>query len=290
MGGIRHGKALKPSLQGAWGFSYNNFNKNAIPTFLAFPQPIRILTLPLSLDKRSDLVPRFRKVALFNSLSDADLESVACHFYEASYDKETVIFYERDLPGDTGSKIYFVLKGCVKLVKYSSDGESTIVRLSSVGEFFGVTGALTDKPMPYSAEALTATTVLYIEKSNFVRLATRFPQVSLAMLVALGEVLWFNYETHNQVVKRTDARVSKILLYHFKRDGYVETPEGKLLNIHLPHDYIASMTGIAYEESVRIISRLKKMHLCINYLRGGKIVITNLEKLFELAQGDDGIC
>ena len=104
------------------------------------------------------------------------------------------------------------------------------------------------------------------------------------MVVALGEVLWFNYETHNQVVKKTDARVSKIIMYHFRRDGATDTPDGKLLNINLPHDYIASMTGIAYEESVRIISRLKKNYGCINYLRGGKIVVTDLDKLTELAQ------
>lgn len=243
--------------------------------------------MALSLENKSDLIPKFRKIPLFETLSDQALQEIASYFYEANYDKETVIFYERDLPGDTGSKIYFVLKGCVKLVKYSSDGESTIVRLSSVGEFFGVTGALTDKPMPYSAEALTDSTVMYLEKNNFIKLVERFPQIAIGMITALGQVLWFNYETHNQVVKKTDARVSKILLYHFKRDGFTETPDGKQLNIQLPHDYIASMTGIAYEESVRIISRLKKMYGCINYLRGGKIVITNLDKLSEIAQTED---
>jgi CRP-like cAMP-binding protein len=241
----------------------------------------------LSLENKNDLVSRFRKVPLFETLSEQELREISSYFYEANYDKETVIFYERDLPGDTGSKLYFVLKGCVKLVKYSSDGESTIVRLSSVGEFFGVTGALTDKPMPYSAEALTDSTVMYVEKSNFIKLVERFPQIALGMITALGQVLWFNYETHNQVVKKTDARVSKILLYHFKRDGYTQTPDGKQLNIQLPHDYIASMTGIAYEESVRIISRLKKTYGCINYLRGGKIVITDLDKLSEIAQTED---
>lgn len=243
--------------------------------------------MALSLESKSDTLPKFRRIPLFNSLKDSELESIASFFFEASYDKETVIFYERDMAVDTGSKIYFVIGGCVKLVKYSTDGESTIVRLSSVGEFFGVTGALTDKPMPYSAEALTDTTVLYIEKSNFIRLVERFPQIALGIITALGQVLWFNYETHNQVVKKTDARVSKILLYHFKRDGFTETPDGKMLNIQLPHDYIASMTGIAYEESVRIISRLKKMYGCINYLRGGKIVITDLDKLSELAQAEE---
>jgi CRP-like cAMP-binding protein len=230
---------------------------------------------------------KLRSIHLFDTLTDADLETLAPFFHETSFDKETVIFYERDLSSETGSKIYFVLKGCVKLVKYSSDGESTIVRLASVGEFFGVTGALTDKPLPFSAEALTDSTVMYIDRDHFIKLVEKFPKVALSMIVELGQVLWFNYETHNQVVKKTDARVSKILLYHLKRDGYEETPDGKLLKINLPHDYIASMTGIAYEESVRIISRLKKNYGCINYLRGGKIVITNMEQLKILAQADD---
>jgi hypothetical protein len=71
------------------------------------------------------------------------------------------------------------------------------------------------------------------------------------------------------------------------RDGHEETPAGQQLKILLPHNYIASMTGIAYEESVRIVSRLRKQYNCIQYLRGGKIIITNLKQLKELAQGDD---
>ncbi len=237
-----------------------------------------------------DLVEKFRTIKLFRNFTEAEIEDIAPHFQETRFDKESVIFYERDLPEETGAKIYFVLKGCVKLVKYSSDGESTIVRLASVGEFFGVTGALTGKPYPFSAEVLNDTGVMYVTRDQLTNLARKYPQIALNMVVELGEVLWFNYETHNQVVKKTDARVSKILMYHLKRDGAEETADGKLLKINLPHEYIASMTGIAYEESVRIVSRLKKMHGCINYLRGGKIVVTNLEKLKEIAQADETWC
>ena len=240
----------------------------------------KIPSLPL----RPDIVSKIRKIRLFDTLSDTEVQTIASWFYETHFEKETVVFYERDLASKSGSKIYFVMDGCVKLVKYSTDGESTIVRLSSCGEFFGVTGALTNKPSPYSAETLTDTTVLYVEKSNFIRIVERYPAIAINLVVALGEVLWFNYETHNQVVKKTDARVSKIIMHHFRRDGFKDTPDGKLLNIHLPHDYIASMTGIAYEESVRIISRLKKNYGCINYLRGGKIIVTDIDKLTELAQ------
>jgi hypothetical protein len=38
---------------------------------------------------------------------------------------------------------------------------------------------------------------------------------------------------------------------------------------------------------VRIVSRLKKQHGCIQYLRGGKIILTNVAKLKELTlEGD----
>ncbi len=230
---------------------------------------------------------KLRTIKLFQQFEDAALLSIAAKCYESHFDKETAIFYESDLPSETGRKVYFVLEGCVKLVKYSSDGESTIVRLASKGEFFGVTGAITNQPLPFSALAFMDTNLLTLDIENFRKVVFEYPNLALDMVVALGEVLWFNYETHNQVVKRTDARVSKIILYHLMRDGYEETPAGQQLNILLPHNYIASMTGIAYEESVRIVSRLRKQYDCIQYLRGGKIIITNLKQLKELAQGDD---
>ena len=234
-----------------------------------------------------DIVKKFEAIKLFKGMSLRALEQIAPQFSVARYDKESVVFYERDIPSDSGGKIYCVVSGCVKLVKYSSDGESTIVRLASVGEFFGVTGALTDHPYPFSAEVLNETELLSIGQEQFRDVVRQYPEIALNMVVELGEVLWFNYETHNQVVKKTDSRVSKIILYHLKRDGAEKTADGLQLNILLPHEYIASMTGIAYEESVRIVSRLKKMHCCINYLRGGKIVITDLAKLRGVAQTDE---
>lgn len=258
------------------------FQKGVVPRM--YQPSARLLSLETD---KALLLKKLHRIALFKSLKDSSLLELSKWLYESHFDKETVIFHESDLPSETGRKIYFVLEGCVKLVKYSSDGESTILRLASLGEFFGATGALTNNPLPFSAMALMDTNVLTMDYEHFREMVHKFPEIALDMVVALGEVLWFNYETHNQVVKRTDARVSKIILYHLNRDGHSEVPEGKLLNIHLPHDYIASMTGIAYEESVRIVSRLKKQHGCIQYLRGGKIILTDVDKLKELAQGEE---
>jgi CRP-like cAMP-binding protein len=230
------------------------------------------------------VLARFKSVDLFADMPDNQLLALAAGFYETTVDKDTVIFYERDLPADFGNRIYFVLNGAIKLVKYSTDGESTIVRMVSNGEFFGVTGVMTGQPMPFSAEAQTTTTLLYVERSHFERIIEQYPKLALKMVADLGKVLWFSYETHNQVVKKTETRVAKIILHHMRRYGHATTAEGFQLTMLLPHDYIASMTGIAYEESVRIVSRLKKQLGCINYMRGGKIVITDLKTLQSVAQ------
>lgn len=242
--------------------------------------------LPIEKDPATTL-EKLRCIRLFARMSDSELLDLAADIQECHYDKETIIFYESDLPSETGRRVYFVLQGCVKLVKYSTDGEDTIVRLASAGEFFGVTGALTNRALPFSAIAYTDTNMLTVDQEHFESMIRRYPQLAMDMLVSFGEMLWFHYETHNQVVKRTDARVSKIIYYHLQRDGYTQTAEGKQLNLLLSHHYIASMTGIAYEESVRIISRLKKEHNCIKYLRGGKIIVTDMNALKHLAQGDE---
>jgi CRP/FNR family transcriptional regulator, cyclic AMP receptor protein len=180
---------------------------------------------------RTDMSPaailtKFKTIGLFADLADNQLLAIAPNFYETTVEKDTVVFYERDLPQDFGNRIYFVLSGAVKLVKYSADGESTIVRMVSVGEFFGVTGVMTGQPMPFSAETQTNTTLLYIERQQFEKLIEQHPRIALKMVADLGKVLWFSYETHNQVVKKTDTRVAKIILHHMRRDGVTPTAEG----------------------------------------------------------------
>ncbi|MBK8190582.1 MAG: Crp/Fnr family transcriptional regulator [Vampirovibrionales bacterium] len=235
----------------------------------------------------ADELEDFHQIRLFRDLGRAETLAILDVFQEAHYPRDQVIFYQRDLPSASGARIYFVMSGCVKLVKYSSDGEGAIVRMVAQGEFFGVTGALTSKPYPFSAEALFESRIISISSEDFIALTRQYPQLALNMITELGEMLWFTYETHNQVVKKSDARVAKIILHHLNREGAEPTPQGMLLKTQLPHEYLASMTGITYEESVRIISRLKKTNACIAYHRGGKITITDLDALIAIAQTEE---
>jgi CRP-like cAMP-binding protein len=231
----------------------------------------------------TDVASRLKKLPVFKEFTEQDLYGLQDVFHFSHCNKDSVVFYEADQPRLTGSRIYFLIEGSIKLVKYSIEGESTIVRLVAEGEFFGLTSALLQQPYPFSAEALQNSSLLYIHQDKLEKICATHPRLALNLMAEMGQYLWFNYETHNQVVRKSEARVAKILLHHLHKEGGFQTAEGLQLKVQLPHDYIASMAGIAYEESVRIISRLKKQSECIQYLRGGKILITDLSKLKELA-------
>jgi len=236
---------------------------------------------PVSMES---LIEALQAFPLFSSLDLQTLKQLERTMSLQHCTKDETIFYEQDTPSENGGRIYFLIAGCVKLIKYSSEGESTIVRLVAAGEFFGVTGALNKKPYPFSAEASTDTVLVSMTRADFLQMIEQSPKIAVEIICSLGELLWFNYATHNQVVKKSETRVAKIILYHYQREGAKSVDEGLEINIRLPHEYVASMTGIAYEESVRIISRLRKQHQCIQYLRGGRMIITDLPKLETLAQ------
>lgn len=204
-------------------------------------------------------------------------------FYESLFTQESVLFYEGDLPDPQKSKLYFILEGAGTLLKHSTEGEGVVFRLLSEGDFFGLTNALTHAPYPFTARVQAHTRVLSLYEEDLRQMVNEAPSLGLDFSLQLGQLLWLRYETHNQVLKKTEARLAKLLLYHFHKTGVHQTDQGWMLNTLLPHHYLASMLGISYEESVRTLSRLRRQFKCIHYKRGGHMLISDLEELKRLS-------
>ena len=83
-----------------------------------------------------------RRVPLFETLSDADLNSFADFIRERSYPKGSVIVFEDD-PGDA---LYVVASGQVKVVLVAEDGREVILSVLGPGSFFGEMAILDDEP------------------------------------------------------------------------------------------------------------------------------------------------
>ena len=82
---------------------------------------------------------------------------------------------------------------------------------------------------------------------------------------------------HTHCAART--RLARLILrYQLRENGAIETP--------LPHQVLARMAGITYEESVRIIGEWTHDDSpMLEYRRGGHILVRDPDRLAAMAEG-----
>ncbi len=110
------------------------------------------------------------------------MRSTATTFKDAGKDfpRGTVLFKE----GDTGSEMYLINSGEVRLSRNTKQGK-VILGTLGFGEFFGEMSVITNEPRTITAEALTDCRLNVISKDVLETLVTGNPLVALSILKKL---------------------------------------------------------------------------------------------------------
>ena len=74
-----------------------------------------------------------KKIHLFSSLSDKEIEHLITKLIIKKFKKSETILYEED----TSEFMYIILLGKVKAVRMTEDGKEIILAVHQAGEFFG---------------------------------------------------------------------------------------------------------------------------------------------------------
>lgn len=172
-----------------------------------------------------------------------------------------------------------LLMGAVQVLKSAHSGKETTIRLVRPGEIFGWAALLDGGPAPATARALTRARVLKIPRATLTALMAEDPAFALRLLLTLCERLRDVHEQlHDVVSERARTRLARLILRHQRGDRGAPTP--------LPHQVLARMAGIAYEESVRIIGEWSHgPRPLVSYGRGGRITVLDPEALAAVAEG-----
>lgn len=85
--------------------------------------------------------------------------------------------------GDPAREVFFVQRGRVELV--TETGGATRTETLGVGDFFGETALVDDQPHSATAKALTAFTLVKIDRATFQQLAAAHAEIPARMLAAL---------------------------------------------------------------------------------------------------------
>ncbi len=212
-----------------------------------------------------------KNAAIFEDLEDRDFARISACGVEKNYKKGDVILMEEE----SGSALFVIIKGEVKVVRIGDDGREVILSILGPSDIFGEMALLDGETRSASVIALEQAELFMIHRKDFLALLHEYPSIAISLLRHL-----------TQRLRRADALIKSLSLkdaYH--RVGYVvlqfadergRIKQGKVEVDNLPvQQEIANMAGTTRETVSRTFSKMEKLKL-IN-VNGNSIVIQDYE-------------
>jgi CRP/FNR family cyclic AMP-dependent transcriptional regulator len=174
--------------------------------------------------------------------------------------------------GDPAKGVKYIQKGGVKLSVVSEGGKEAVVAVLGPGDFFGE-GCLAGQPVCMAtATAITPTSILFIEKSEMIRVlhaehafSDRFISHMLTRNIRIEEDLI------DQLFNSSEKRLARTLLL-LARYGKEDQPHGVLPN--LSQETLAEMVGTTRSRVNFFMNKFRKLGF-IKY-NGGLQINTSL--------------
>jgi CRP/FNR family transcriptional regulator len=132
--------------------------------------------------KQAALVNTLRSCRLFAGLPPTDLNAIAAITVVKSLDKGGYLFNE----GEPAYGFYIVQKGAINIHRVNPLGKEQVIRIFRAGESFAEATLATATGYPADARAVESSQVLLVQKSGFLALLQRQPDLALRMLASMS--------------------------------------------------------------------------------------------------------
>ncbi len=124
-------------------------------------------------------------VPLFEPLDDEGRALLAAQLDEVEFAAGQLIFKR----GDPGGSIFIVAQGDVDIYVEDTTGQRIVFETARSGDFFGELSLLDGDPRSATAQAITETKALRVDRADLKLLFTRHPDAALAVLGVIGRRL-----------------------------------------------------------------------------------------------------
>lgn len=219
-----------------------------------------------------------KEIPIFYSLSEIELEEILTNIEHFCFKKDEIIFNE----GDLISNLIIISNGTIKLSKTTHDGKEQIIRILSIGDFFGELSLFNDDYISnFSATAVNNVTICAVSKKNMDKVLSNNPHITLKILNEVSKKLM---QTENLATclasNDVDHRIICMLLEF--ADKYSKEVNGKIqVNIPLNREGMANYCGITRETMSRKLSKYEQDGL-FEFKGLKKLIIKDLDKMKEL--------
>jgi CRP-like cAMP-binding protein len=226
--------------------------------------------------ERIDLSEVLHKTALFSSLSQPELQTLAAKTARKFYGAGELLFYE----GEACRGLHVISRGRVRIFKSSAGGREQVLAMNGPGEPIAELPVFDGGPYPASAMAVEETEIAFISRRDFQDYCLDHPEVSLKVLAIVGARLRRLVGIIEELSFTTiRQRLVSVLLRLAQSEGK-KTARG--IEVLLPgsHQELASQLGTVRELVSRNLTRLQAEGLLA--VDGRQIVIKDVKGLAAL--------
>jgi CRP-like cAMP-binding protein len=215
-------------------------------------------------------------VPIFTELDQNTLDEIAKIGIRKIFKKDSIILFEHE----TGSALFIIASGKVKISRVSDDGKEVILSILSDSDFFGEMSILDGQNRSANVTAIEDTDMFLIQRPDFINLLLTRPEVSIALLQELTTRLRSaDMKIKSLSLKDAEGKVATVLLQLADDLGKIKQGKVEIEKLPYQHD-LANMAGTSRETISRTLHNFAKRGLI--ELEGNKIRILNYEKFKEL--------
>ena len=219
-------------------------------------------------DSGPSIADVLKETALFSTLSEAEVASLASRTLSPSYLSGQLIFSE----GAPCAGLYIVSRGRVRIFKISPSGREQVLALegprSSVAELPVFDGG----PYPASAAAVEPSELLFISRRDFRALCLEYPEISLKILQVVGARL---RRLVGIIEELSFTTVRHRLISWIIRQA--KSQDGLRFTLGASHQELAAQIGTVRELVSRNLARLQAQEFI--GINGRQVTILDLEGL-----------
>ncbi len=215
-----------------------------------------------------------RQIPLFKTLAAAEEEQLAVMMELVSKGRYSTIFK----PGDASDRLFFLVKGVIKISTHSADGKEVIKALLHPNAMFGERGLIGEKERQDFAQALKEEVQLYaIRVEDFQLLMRRnFDLCNKVMQLFGNQLIHTENRLESLLFKDARTRIIEFIKEAIADQGRKVGFE-MLLKHSLTHQDIANITCTSRQTVTLVLNELKKSDLI--YFNRGKILVRDLARL-----------
>jgi len=227
--------------------------------------------------KRSLLSRHF----LLAQLAPGELDRVLGIVTERQLKNGQVIFQK----GDPGASLMAVLHGRVKIGAYSEDGKEIILNIVEPGQIFGEIALLDGKERTADATAMGPTTLLVLDRRDFIPFLEKNPKIAVRLIEVLCERVRRTSEMIESVAfLEYSARLAKLLLRLAENYGE-ETEDGVRINLRISQQDLGNLIASTRESVNRQLNAWAEEGVI--ELERGQITILDSDALEDLSSPEE---